>query len=251
MYFLTSISIFLAINVAEASPLIYRNRVLTEDFIKITKALDGIQVGNCIDVNLTLPLCDTEPALPAPSNGLKLKFVALGRGTQNYTCLSSDGSASPVAVGAVATLFDASCLVSHSPTILHELPSAMSKVSTDALGLFAMLLGQMTSRTSSGLILGEHYFTGTGAPMFDLRIGGHKDWVQAKKGSSVPAPSQLSAHSKDGDHNVPWLKLGFAEGLGIREVYRVHTSGGQPPTSCKGQKESFEVEYAAEYWFYG
>ncbi|KAF7167529.1 hypothetical protein CNMCM5623_000853 [Aspergillus felis] len=251
MYFVTCIFIFLAINVAEASPLVYGNRVLTEDFVKITEALDGIQVGNCVEVNTTLPLCDTEPALPAPSHGLKLRFVALGRGTQNYTCSSSDGSASPVAVGAAATLFDASCLVSNSPTIFHELPSAMSKVSTDALGLFAVLLGQMTSRTSSGLILGEHYFTSTGDPMFDLRIGGHRDWIQAKKGSSVPAPSQLSSHSRDGGHNVPWLKLGFADGLGIREVYRIHTSGGQPPASCKGQKESFEVEYAAEYWFYG
>ncbi|KAF7157168.1 hypothetical protein CNMCM6106_002250 [Aspergillus hiratsukae] len=251
MYFLTSISIFLAILVAEASPLVYGDRALTEDFVKIIKVLDGMQVGNCVDANPTLPLCDTEPALPAPSHGLKLKFVALGRGTQNYTCASSEESASPVAVGAVATLFDASCLVSHSPTILHELPSAVSKVSSDALGLLAMLLGQMTSRTSSGLILGEHYFTAKGAPMFDLRLGGHKDWIQAKKGSSVPAASQSSSDSKDGDQNVPWLKLGFADGLGIREVYRIHTSGGQPPASCKGQKESFDVEYAAEYWFYG
>ncbi|PKX99187.1 DUF3455 domain-containing protein [Aspergillus novofumigatus IBT 16806] len=250
MYFSTFISIFLAI-VTEASPLARGSRVLTEDFVKITKELDGIQVGNCADINPTIPLCDTKPALPAPSHGMKLKFVALGRGTQNYTCSLSDKSTSPVAIGAVATLFDASCLASHNSAILHGLPSAMSKVSTDALGLFAMLLGQMTSRTSSGLILGEHYFTGTGAPMFDLRIGGHKDWLQAKKGSSVPAPSQVSSHSKDGEDNVPWLKLGFADGLGIREVYRIHTSGGQAPTSCKGQKESFEVEYAAEYWFYG
>lgn len=218
---------------------------------EVTKALDGIQVGNCAYVDPTIPLYDTKPTLPAPSRGLKLKYVALGRGTQNYTCSSSDKSASPVAIGAVATLFDASCLASHNPSILHELPSAMRTVSTDALGLFAMLLSQMTSRTSSGLILGEHYFTGTGAPMFDLRIGGHKDWLQAKKGSSVPAPSQSSSHSKEGDHSVPWLKLGFADGLGIREVYRIHTSGGQPPASCKGQKESIEVEYAAEYWFYG
>ncbi|GAQ06396.1 uncharacterized oxidoreductase YjmC [Aspergillus lentulus] len=242
MYSLTSISIFLAIIVVEASPLARGNLVLTEGFVKITEALDGIQVGNCVGINPTIPLCDTKPALPAPSHGLKLKFVALGRGTQNYTCLPSDKSASPAAVGAVATLFDASCLASHNPTILHDLPAAMSKVSTDALGLFAMLLNQMTSRTSSGLILGEHYFTDTGAPMFDLRIGGHKDWLQAKKGSSVPAPSQISSHSKEGDHNVPWLKLGFADGSGIREVYRIHTSGGQPPASCKGQKESIESE---------
>ncbi|RHZ46654.1 uncharacterized protein CDV56_104344 [Aspergillus thermomutatus] len=238
MYFLTSISIFLAIIVAEASPLVHGNRVLTEVFVKITKALDGIQVGNCVDANPTLPLCDMNPALPAPSHGLKLKLVALGRGTQNYTCSSSDESASPVAVGAVATLFDASCLVSHSPTILHELPSAMSKVSTDALGLFAMLLGQMTSRTSSGLILGEHYFTGTGAPMFDLRIGGHKDWIRAKEGSSVPAPSQSSSHSKDGDQNVPWLQLGFADGLGIRQ---------SPPLCASAHKqEPLQMDPAKE-----
>ena len=34
------------------------------------------------------------------------------------------------------------------------------------------------------------------------------------------------------------------------DVYRVVTTGGAVPTSCDGQNESIELDYAAEYWFY-
>ncbi|KAJ8105893.1 hypothetical protein OPT61_g9903 [Boeremia exigua] len=38
--------------------------------------------------------------LPAP-DGLKLKYVVLGIGTQNYTCLTGDSNAAPGTTGAV------------------------------------------------------------------------------------------------------------------------------------------------------
>lgn len=52
---------------------------------------------------------------------------------------------------------------------------------------------------------------------------------------------------------VPWLKLKVKtmEGSGIEEVYRVNTAGGAAPHTCEGMGGSFEVQYAAEYWFYG
>lgn len=34
------------------------------------------------------------------------------------------------------------------------------------------------------------------------------------------------------------------------QVYRVVTAGGVNPKSCQGMPASFEVEYAAQYWFY-
>jgi hypothetical protein len=40
------------------------------------------------------------------------------------------------------------------------------------------------------------------------------------------------------------------EGCVAKEIYRINTAGGNPPESCTGQKEAFEVEYSAEYWFY-
>ena len=37
----------------------------------------------------------------APPENLELKYVVLGVGTQNYTCLTGDAAAEPVAAGAV------------------------------------------------------------------------------------------------------------------------------------------------------
>ena len=46
--------------------------------------------------------------LPGPSDGLVLKYVVIGIGTQNYTCDTNNPSSAPVSAGAVATLYDAS-----------------------------------------------------------------------------------------------------------------------------------------------
>lgn len=68
-----------------------------------------------------------------------------------------------------------------------------------------------------------------------------------------------------GEAAVPWLKLQVldvgAQGsdvqagedtqAGVKEIYRVNTHGGSAPATCAGRHEGeFEVEYAAEYWFY-
>lgn len=37
---------------------------------------------------------------------------------------------------------------------------------------------------------------------------------------------------------------------GTWEVYRVETAGGAVPADCSGQSSTFELTYAAEYWFY-
>lgn len=64
---------------------------------------------------------------------------------------------------------------------------------------------------------------------------------------------------------MPWLKLQAldvgAQGsdvqqedteAAVKEIYRVNTHGGSAPTTCAGKHEGeFEIEYAAEYWFYG
>ena len=71
-----------------------------------------------------------------------------------------------------------------------------------------------------------------------------------------------SATGSDGSTAVPWLKLMVVgEGTvggdaavagGVKEVYRVNTAGGNAPSSCEGRVgETFEMQYAAEYWFFG
>ena len=70
---------------------------------------------------------------------------------------------------------------------------------------------------------------------------------------------------QDGAKSVPWLKLSAGdeapegEEVGaekgdrspVKEVFRVRTAGGAPPKRCEGLGERFEIEYAAEYWFWG
>ncbi|KAF6238484.1 hypothetical protein HO173_003452 [Letharia columbiana] len=51
--------------------------------------------------------------LPPPSQGLTVYHVALGRGLQNYTCPLDAGSSDvPIALGAVANLYNTTCMAS-------------------------------------------------------------------------------------------------------------------------------------------
>ncbi|KAE8147587.1 hypothetical protein BDV25DRAFT_160024 [Aspergillus avenaceus] len=67
--------------------------------------------------------------------------------------------------------------------------------------------------------------------------------MEPKKNASAPSPL--------GNHTVPWLKLTATKGSGLEEVYRVHTVDGSAPATCHRSRPYFQVDYAAEYWFYG
>ncbi|KAF7712827.1 Uncharacterized protein PECH_000847 [Penicillium ucsense] len=226
-------------------------------FSSASKQLQSISLGNCSLTGISLPLNDTKKSLPTPSPGLDLKFIALGRGTQNYSCTPSSSSQDatkdekPVAVGAVATLFDASCIAATSLSLLHELPSIMGRAPLGPLALITELLGDMTN--SSSLILGEHYFNAAGEPTFNLTMSGSDAWAISKKDASVPAPKRVQVENAcpEKSQDVAWLKLDQKQGNLIKEVYRVVTFQGSPPSTCAGQDETILVGYAAEYWFYG
>ncbi|OOF99505.1 hypothetical protein ASPCADRAFT_126415 [Aspergillus carbonarius ITEM 5010] len=211
----------------------------TSVFTTTISTLQDLDLTSCSLNHTTLTLSSNQTALPSPSSNLTLQYVALGRGIQNYTCLSSS-PAKPTSVGALATLFDASCLVSSDQRLLHRIPPLLQDIPLETLDFFASV-ASLAGPDSA--ILGEHYFTASGVPFFDLRLGGNDDWVAAKKVASVGSP----AASMD----VPWLKLVGVEGMGISEVYRVYTAGGMNPATCEGMKGEFSVDYAAEYWFYG
>ncbi|GAD96142.1 malate dehydrogenase [Paecilomyces variotii No. 5] len=197
-------------------------------------------------------LDQTKPQLPPPSAGLHLKYVTLGRGTQNYTCASPDASTAPVAVGAVATLFDASWISSSLPKLLDQVPPLLEQISLDNLTSAAGAVKIARGTRGRDLAIGKHYFLNPTTPFFDFRISGLDDWAATQKNASVNAPAPSSADVDDvPTPDVAWLQLVAKDGVGIKEVYRIVTAGGSPPATCEGQASSIEVQYAAQYWFYG
>ena len=197
---------------------------LASSFSHIYHDLDNVKLGNCSLANATLPLNETKSSLPGPSASLTLKYVALGRGTQNYTCPSSASSnpkstIKPEATGAVATLFDASCIASTSEDLLHQVPAIISTTPLGSLAFMAALAAQGTRSTN--LIIGEHYFNDAGDPVFDLSLTGSKSWIVTNKKASAPAPNSTSGSSGD----VPWLKLGCKNGHNIKVSYTHQIKG--------------------------
>ncbi|KAL8773330.1 MAG: hypothetical protein Q9209_001724 [Squamulea sp. 1 TL-2023] len=214
--------------------------------------------------NIANPSMPTIPNLPPVTEGLTLYHVAVGRGTQNYTCNPTDPNAIPVAAGAKATLYNTTCMSCLAPV-------AMSKLAASALAM-PTPQGETPLFPAQAFVSGQHYFTGP-APTFNLHTNTHNYGIQfASLLSKVPVPENMIVPGqnvgKDGSRPVPWLKLSSANALSdtapgvlqqalgsdaspVKELYRVNTAGGSPPKTCDGLAKNFEVEYAAEYWFWG
>lgn len=197
------------------------------------------------------------PSLPDVSEGLTLKHVAIGRGTQNYTCDLSNATAVPSAVGAVATLFNASCVAATYPDLLNMLPrvALAFNLTTSESNTYAdnLVPASTNERLAPGnyMISGHHYFLNTKTPFFNLdTTNGQLGEVPAGKNASVAAPAD-AVKGQGGEDAVAWLKLTAKEGATgrIQEVYRVETAGGSPPTTCTGMAAAFEVQYSAQYVF--
>ncbi|KAI1371537.1 hypothetical protein F4677DRAFT_309787 [Hypoxylon crocopeplum] len=199
------------------------------------------------------PVCDLSKAqmaaapipLAAPSAGLVLKHVAIGRGTQNYTCDTTNATAVPAAVGAVATLFNASCIASTYPDLLQLLPK---------LALQFDLTAKEDSRMgpTNLIISGKHFFTNTTTPFFNLDTNQYKiGEAGCAKDSQADAPAD-APKGRNGEKAVPWLRLKTRIGStgNLQEVYRIETAGGSAPATCTGQPAAFEVQYSAQYWFW-
>lgn len=170
--------------------------------------------------------------LPPPASHLKLSTIAIGRGTQNFTCATSTSSSVPTPNGAIATLYDGSCIASRSPSTSARFTAELHKVPLDSIP------SQLPSS-------GHHYFPDSTTPAFDM-LNTVLGITRLKKGASSPAPA-----NQNGD--VPWLQLiSQVEGTTGKtgQIYRLNTASGTPPTTCEGMAATFEVQYAAEYWFY-
>ncbi|KAK3215010.1 hypothetical protein GRF29_19g1970250 [Pseudopithomyces chartarum] len=151
--------------------------------------------------------------LTPPDAHNQLVLIALGRGTQNYTC--ADESSKPVSIGAVAELFNASCAVAGG--------GSLGTVAEDANAI------------------GQHFFVDTTTPEFDIIGLGN---AQVKKVENATAP-QAS--------DIPWLKLDAKDqSTAVRNIYRLNTAGGLAPATCAGQASGsvIQVDYEAQYWVY-
>ena len=180
------------------------------------------------DTAPTVPSCDlsglSQPSstLVQPTADLQLMMVALGQGTQNYTC-GANITAAPSAIGALAQLYDASCSMVNDPT-----------VGTKALGTIE----------ESAKSIGSHFFVDLTTPEFDIVGLGN---TQLKKVDEAFAPQPAA--------DVKWLKLD-AQAAGstsnIKQIYRLNTVGGLAPANCEGKVtgDVVTVEYQAQYWIY-
>jgi hypothetical protein len=172
----------------------------------------------------------------------------VGHGIQNYTC-QDDLSVPPVALGAVATLYDMTPIAFLSSETSSQIP---------AIAAFQPLTNSIIPSTPLSIpglgsfpILGFHFFTASGTPVFNLDTVG--EILFSKKLADIKAPAGASA-GLEGTGAVDWLALTAVEGsVGLQEVFRVDTAGGNPPKNCKGYEKGtvLSVPYSAGYHFYG
>ncbi|GAB7349738.1 hypothetical protein MBLNU459_g0472t2 [Dothideomycetes sp. NU459] len=185
--------------------------------------------------------------LPSPAAGLSLSHVAIGRGTQNYTCDLSNSTAVPLAVGAVASLFNVSCIAATQSSLLSLIPA----IALD----FPVPASSDASSPANTDLSGYHFFLNASTPYFDLDTEDHSFGNGAfKKVNSSNAPAgAVAGQYGQGFGAVGWLKLSESapsSGQVLKEVYRLNTAGGSPPKTCAGAQAAFEVQYAAEYWVF-
>lgn len=191
-------------------------------------------------------------ALPDVTPGLILKHVAIGRGTQNYTCDTTNTTAAPTATGAVATLFNASCIAATYPDLLNMLPRVSMAFNLTASASYPknLLPTSTNTRLAPGnyVISGHHFFIDSTTPFFTLDTDTLKlGVIPCSKKAAVAAPADAPT-GQQGEKAVPWLKLSAKEGATgrLQEVYRVETAGGSAPSTCSGMPASFQVEYSAQ-----
>ncbi|KAH8589216.1 hypothetical protein B0O99DRAFT_463499, partial [Bisporella sp. PMI_857] len=182
--------------------------------------------------------------LPAAPSTLKLLHVAIGKGTQNYTCTSV--GVVPVSDGALATLYDITSLAFLNVAMVHKVPPLCVNISHNAVPKDKAII---FPGIGTFPILGKHYFTNTSpiTPTFDLFAT--SQLFSGTKLLAIPAP-EGAAVGPAGTGAIPWLELSDSGlSVGVAAGYRVVTAGGNLPSTCPAIG-TISVQYCAEYWFY-
>lgn len=167
------------------------------------------------------------------------------KSAQNYTCNTSAPDSAPVAIGALASLYNATCIAAKYPDLINTLPSTVYKNPLPKSASAALPPANIR-------LLGHHYFRNTHTPVFNLDTTLSQQYGIAvtKSVNSTEAPPDAV---KGENGAVPWLYL-TAQNTSTgdyKSVYRVQTAGGQPPKTCDRMPAVFTVQYAANYYFYG
>ncbi|KAJ7631819.1 hypothetical protein B0H17DRAFT_1164190 [Mycena rosella] len=197
--------------------------------------------------------CDTSKAvMDLPANQTTLVapataplFILLGVGVQNYTCSGTTFAS----IGAVASLFDISCL-DGTPQFATVQTKAFKIWESTPVGVSPRAIGPLVGAPH---LDGFHYFvtspSGTGiSPKWDFTstgkfAGNATAFVIGAKVGDIPAPTNPAT-------NIDWLQLVRVEGDLASQIFRIDTVGGQPPTSCEAGSAPISVKYTAKYYLY-
>ncbi|RHZ61017.1 hypothetical protein CDV55_102352 [Aspergillus turcosus] len=208
-------------------------------------------IGDAKDVHTATRTCDpSKIALPAFASGLpspgnqKPLYVAVGHGTQNYSCATSTAESQPVAIGAVASLYNATCIAANYPGMLDMLPNIAYKLQLPSNSWATLPYANLN-------LLGHHFFEGS-TPVFNLDTTSQRQYGIAftTKKAQLSAPSSAIQGANGA---VAWLYLTTITGTvgDYESVYRVDTAAGSPPKTCENQPSVITVPYAANYYFFG
>jgi len=216
--------------------------ILAPLFIGLARA----EYSGCDVSNATIQLPSNQTQLVTPNNTTP-SLIALAVGVQNYTC-SNTSTWTPV--GAVAELFDVSCLV-NDPAFLDLQSAAFDAWNSTPAGI--NITGVMSMFQGASSVLGQHYYVENAAgnatlPKWDFTSaafnGDETAFVIGAKMGDIPAPAGNQT-------DVDWVSLTNMSGSLASMVFRVDTLGGQPPTACSVWDGPLSVKYAAKYWFFG
>ncbi|OAX36774.1 hypothetical protein K503DRAFT_772207 [Rhizopogon vinicolor AM-OR11-026] len=205
----------------------------------------GRQFSACCDLsNARLQVPSNQTQLVAPTYAPS--YIALGVGTQNYTCNTS--SSAYILYGAVAELFDTSCLYGtpafdSAPTVVYDAWSAAYDLVTPQE--LITTLGLLPNPT----VLGQHYYVPN-----PVGTGLSPKWDFTSSGATAGNPNAYVIGVKVGDlpssnsSNIDNLMINGIEGELATEIFRVESNGGQPPSQCSDA--NITVKYTAQYWFF-
>jgi hypothetical protein len=201
-----------------------------------------------------LALPDAQLAVLGKPNSSHPSAIGVAFGVQNYTCSVNNNFTS---AGAVAELYDISCLYQYVPNLANSIQEHLYDAWTS---LSPEITVQQVAAAADAILtpnifLADHYFvpnpSGTGiSPVWDFRRskkfqGNQNAFLLGASVASVAAPEGPS-------HNINWLRIRKVAGEAADEVYRIDTVGGPPPTSCThGQDKDISVKYTSLYVFYG
>ncbi|ORX36444.1 hypothetical protein BD324DRAFT_628870 [Kockovaella imperatae] len=205
------------------APLVVFGTAIPADFTRLLSTNSGDLATS--DIVVPAPAKFTSPS---DQNQV---IATVGRGVQNYTC--SGGSW--VSIGAVASLYDIAPVVDFTHLPIQTISSMLPKM--------ALKLLPFPTRVGPRVDI-HHYFvnmpnTTAASPKFESATSS----VILKKLDSVDAPNKAT--------DVAWLQLEALPGQnGLASyVYRLYTSGGQPPSKCTVEGSLISVQYASMYFF--